>query len=349
MSLSLGIVGLPNVGKSTLFNALLKKQVALAANYPFATIEPNVGTVAVPDSRLPQLADVLEKTTKKRPPEVPAIVKFVDIAGLVAGASKGEGLGNQFLSHIRETDAICHVLRVFEDDDVLRSGSVDPVSDYKTVETELQLADFSTISKQAEPKGTTSKEEKFKWSVVEKLRFGLNSGISARDVLSSPEEREIARQMGLMTAKKQLFVLNVSEGDLAADKAKTIIEKAAKELAELSAGDQKVYLAELGVTQSGLERLIQIGYTTLGLQSFYTAGDIEVRAWTVQSGSPAPKAAKVIHTDFEKKFISAHIVGFDDFITCDGWKGAKELGKMRMEGRDYIMQPDDVVEFMIGS
>jgi GTP-binding protein YchF len=365
MNLSVGIVGLPNVGKSTLFNALLKKQAALAANYPFATIEPNVGIVPVPDARLEKLADVIQKESGKRPPLVPATIEFLDIAGLVAGASKGEGLGNKFLSHIRETAVIVHVLRVFADENIIRAGAVDPVSDYRTIETELQLADLSTIEKQKEPKGVTDKMAQMKWGVVEKLKHALNSGISAREILASDEERLIGKEMGLLTAKPQMFCLNVSEvelkqadairarvaGELKVDPETCVVVSALieSELASLSEEDQKSMMVDLGVTESGLERLIKCAYVTLGLQSFLTAGEIEVRAWTIKKGVTAPQAAAEIHTDFEKKFIKAHITSLADYISCGGWKGVREQGKLRQEGRDYVMQDGDVVEFAIGS
>ena len=364
-NLAIGIVGLPNVGKSTLFNALLKKQAALAANYPFATIEPNIGIVPVPDFRLSMLAQVIQKESGVKPPLVPATVEFVDIAGLVAGASKGEGLGNKFLSHIREVSVIAHVLRAFTDDNIIRAGAVDPASDYQTVETELQLSDLTTVEKQKEPKGVTDKAALFKWGVVEKLKHALNSGISARNILSTDEERQFGKELGLLTAKPTLFICNVSENDVkhADEIRKRIAEELnvppeqcvvisaliESELAALSEEDQRAFLTELGVQESGLERLIASAYRTLGLQSFLTAGEKEVRAWTVRAGSSAVEAAGEIHTDFMKKFIKANIAHLDDFITHGGWKGVREAGKMRQEGRDYVMQDGDVVEFAIGS
>ncbi|HZZ98372.1 MAG TPA: redox-regulated ATPase YchF [Candidatus Saccharimonadia bacterium] len=366
MSLSVGIVGLPNVGKSTLFNALLKKQAALAANYPFATIEPNVGIVPVPDDRLNKLAAAIQKETGVNPPLVPATVEFLDIAGLVAGASKGEGLGNKFLSHIREVSAIAHVLRAFTDEDIIRAGAVDAKSDFGVIETELQLADLSTIEKQKQPNSSiTDKAVHFRWEVVQKLVHGLNSGISAREVLASDEEREIGRELGLLTAKPRLFVLNVDEGDLAkADELRkkyaaeldvdsedcvVISAKIESELASLSEEEQQVYMADLGVKESGLERLTRVAYHTLGLQSFLTAGEKEVRAWTIKKGATAVEAAGVIHTDFMKKFIKANIASLQDFISLGGWKGVRESGKLKQEGKTYVMQDGDVVEFMIGT
>lgn len=364
MSLSIGIVGLPNVGKSTLFNALLKKQAALAANYPFATIEPNTGIVPVPDVRLNELAKLFP-TNGQPAPIVPATVTFVDIAGLVAGAAKGEGLGNKFLSHIRETSLICHVLRVFEDGDVVRAGAVDPVSDYQTIATELQLADLATLEKQKAPKGSTDKTEKFRWEVVQKLQTGLNSGLPASQILASPEEWDVIKSLFLLTAKPELFIGNAGEEQLpqAAELRTQLAKKLGKpedsvviisaklesELASLSDDDQKAYLSDLGLSESGFDRLIQATYKRLGLQSFLTAGEKEVRAWTIPVGATAVEAAGVIHTDFMNKFIKANICSYEDFLACGGWKVAKEQGKMRQEGRDYVMREGDVVEFMIGA
>ncbi len=372
MSLSVGIVGLPNVGKSTLFNALLKKQQAYAANFPFATIEPNVGIVPVPDKRLTKLADVVEADsgsqsgmtgTGKRPPEIPATVEFVDIAGLIAGAHKGEGLGNKFLSHIRETDAICHVVRVFSDPDIIKEGSVDPKSDLETVETELKLADLQTVEK---AKNTKTKEiDKHRISAVEKLFDGLSNGIPARDVLLSDEELKASRDLHLLTAKPILIVINVSEEDVknaydmevrfasefgvADDQVIAICAKVESELAALDEAEQKEYLADIGMQESGLERLIKKAFATLGLITYLTAGEKEVRAWTIHEGDTAPIAAGVIHTDFEKKFIKADVCGFEDFVASNGWKNAREKGKVRSEGKEYLMKDGDIVEFKIGA
>ena len=366
-SLSVGIVGLPNVGKSTLFNALLKKQVALSANYPFATIEPNVGIVPVPDPRLDQLAHVIATTESKGvlPPLVPATVSFVDIAGLVKGASQGEGLGNQFLSHIREVAVIAHVLRAFSDEDIIRAGAVSPKDDAIVIETELQLADMATIEKQKQPKGASEKSVLLRWGVIEKLRYGLNSGISARTILSSDEEREAVRELQLLTAKPIMYILNVDETvfedesvlvakyaqelGVSPENCLLISAKIESELAGLSEQEQKEYLSALGLKEGGLERLIRLAYQTLQLQSFLTAGEKEVRAWTIAVGATAVEASGAIHTDFMKKFIRANIASLEDFIACGGWKGAREQGKMRQEGRDYVMQDGDVVEFLIGS
>lgn len=359
MSLSVGIVGLPNVGKSTLFNALLQRQAALAANYPFATIEPNVGVVPVPDNRLPQLAEVVH-TTKI----VPATVEFYDIAGLVKGASEGAGLGNKFLAHIRETNVIAHVVRAFADPNILREGSVDPLSDYQVIETELQLADLSTLAKQLEPKGQKDPDVLRRWDRVQKWQALLNEGQSLRAYLQDDDDELIAKELALLTTKPQVIVINVSEEDLS--QADSIIDRLAQqlqlpsdqfvvisakleaELAEVAAEEKTLFLAEYGQEKTGLEAFIRQAYTTLGLQSFYTAGEKEARAWTIKHGTTAQQAAGVIHTDFAKKFISAQVVSFADFVAVGGWKAAREQGKMRQEGREYLMQADDVVEFMIG-
>ncbi len=363
-SLQIGIVGLPNVGKSTLFNALLKKQVALAANYPFATIEPNVGVVEVPDARLPVLATVTQTSEKlaNLPPLKYALVEFVDIAGLVKGASQGEGLGNQFLANIRQTDAICHVLRHFSDANVLREGSVDPVQDLAIIRTELQLADLETLQKQRSPKGATSKEEQQRWAAVQTFMTRLEAGQS---LLPQTEVEQLtARELCLLTAKPEIFAINVDEALLASapqlvaewahqlqvqpEQIVIISAKIESELAVLAEEDQALYMQELGIEQSGLSRLATVAYQTLGLQSFLTAGEIEVKAWTIRRGATAQQAAGVIHTDFSQKFISARVVSFADFVQLGGWTACREQGKVRQEGRDYLMQDGDVVEFMIG-
>ena len=363
-SLQIGIVGLPNVGKSTLFNALLKKQVALAANYPFATIEPNVGVVEVPDDRLLQLAQVTKTSEKltNLPPLKYALVEFVDIAGLVAGASKGEGLGNKFLANIRQTDAICHVLRHFSDPNVLREGSVDPEQDLAIIRTELQLADLETLQKQHQPKGAVSKDEKTKWDVVQNFLAKIEQGQSL--TCESKTEKLVDKELCLLTAKPEIFAINVDEKELVktaeltelfaqklqVKKAQIVIisAKIESELAVLATEDQELYMQELGITESGLSRLAAVAYQTLGLQSFLTTGEIESKAWTIRKGATAQEAAGVIHTDFSKKFISAKVVSFADFVKVGGWSACKEIGKVRQEGRDYIMQDGDVVEFMIG-
>ncbi len=364
MNLQIGIVGLPNVGKSTLFNALLKKQVALAANYPFATIEPNVGVVEVPDDRLLKLAEITKTSEKltNLPPLKYALVEFVDIAGLVAGASKGEGLGNKFLANIRQTDAICHVLRHFSDPNVLREGSVDPEQDLTIIRTELQLADLETLQKQQQPKGAVSKDEKLKWETIQDFLAKIQQGQNLN--CQSEIEKLVAKELCLLTAKPEIFAINVDEKDLI--KTQELTEQFAKklqikkeqiviisakiesELAVLAPEDQELYMQELGIEESGLSRLASVAYQTLGLQSFLTTGEIESKAWTIRKGSTAQESAGVIHTDFSKKFISAKIVNFADFIKIGGWSACKEIGKVRQEGRDYIMQDGDVVEFMIG-
>lgn len=359
MSLSVGIVGLPNVGKSTLFNALLKRQAALAANYPFATIEPNTGIVAVPDERLEILAKVVHTEVIK-----PATVEFVDIAGLVKGASKGEGLGNQFLSHIRQVDVIVHVVRGFKDENVIREGSVDPKTDRETIETELLLADLATLEKQKEPRANEGKDMIEKWNVIKKFQTTANDGMLISTVIVGEDDARIARELGLLTAKPMIYVVNVDEDQVGNPETKAKVAKELivlennvvvicaqieSELASLDIADQKAYLHDLGLEQSGLERLIQKAYQLLGLQSFLTAGEKEVRAWTIQKGTTAQMAAGVIHTDFSKKFIKAHIASFEDFVADQGWKNLRDKGKVRQEGRDYIMQEGDVVEFAIGA
>lgn len=367
MSLSVGIVGLPNVGKSTLFNALLKKQQAYVANFPFATIEPNIGVVPVPDERLGKLAEVTKTSENMAnlPPQVPATVEFVDIAGLIAGASKGEGLGNKFLSHIRETSAICHVVRAFSDPDIVKQGISDPKTDLEVVETELKLADYQTLEKQKDPGNTPDPELKKWWAVTLKLKDAMQKGIPAREVDLTEEEQKYSKQLSLLTAKPILVVLNVDEGELKsareveedfAQKLKlnpnqivAICAKTEAELSDLSVEDQKIYMQDLGIEKSGLERLIQKAFSTLGLITFLTAGEKEVRAWTISDGINAQEAAGVIHTDFIKKFIKADIVDFDDFVSYGGWKASRDAGKVRSEGRDYIMHDGEVVEFKIGS
>jgi len=338
MNLKVGIVGLPNAGKSTLFNALLKKQVAQMANYPFTTIEPNVGVVPVPDERLLKLAKITKEEEKmdKLPPLVPAVVEFVDIAGLVKGASQGEGLGNKFLSHIREVDLVVNVLREFEDASVVHvAGNVDPARDKDIIQTELLLADLQTLTK-----------IKTQNAVTKKLMDALNRGTPAREVSLSDEEKRAARDFQLLSAKPVLLVYNVDEQHVNDSAPLRICAKTEAELAELSQEEQKAYLKELGLEASGLDRLIQKAYEMLGLISFLTCGVIEVRAWTITRGMKAPQAAGVIHTDFEKKFIKADVVSFPEFI---GWRKGREEGKVRSEGREYVIEDGDVVEFKIGA
>lgn len=353
---------MPNVGKSTLFNALLKQQVALAANYPFATIEPNTGIAQVPDDRLEPLAKIVGTTVIK-----PATVEFVDIAGLVKGAAQGAGLGNQFLSHIRETSAICHVLRAFNDNDIIREGATDPVQDLETIRVELQLADIATLEKQKEVKGAATPEEKERWNTIQVLRTMLEKGDSHSthgSELRTEKFQKVAKELSLLSLKPELFALNVDEDELRQSssliqefaeklqvKPEQIVVVSAKiesELAMLTEEDQKMYLQEFGLTKSGLERLAETAYQTLDLQSFLTAGEKEVRAWTIKKGATAPEAAGVIHTDFIKHFIKANVTSYEDFIALGGWKGVREAGKLRQEGREYRMQDGDVVEFMIG-
>lgn len=365
MNLSVGIVGLPNVGKSTLFNALLKKQAALAANYPFATIEPNVGVVPVPDDRLTALAKIIqaEQGMSELPPIKQALVEFVDIAGLVKGASEGAGLGNKFLANIREVKIIAHVVRVFEDGDVIKEGAVDPKSDYETIRYELLLADLQTLTNINEK---SLRNDAVKKSAVDKLIKELSAGKNAFEVQLSDEERESIKELNLLSAKNEIIVLNVSEDEYSQINAEEITQKYAEllgiptdrfvvisariesELAELGEEDAKEYLKELGVERSGLERLIQKAYENLGLISFLTAGEKEVHAWTTRVGANAVEASGEIHTDFMQKFIKAEVVSFTDFVEYSGWKGARENGKARNEGRDYVMQDGDVVEFKIG-
>ncbi len=364
MNLSVGIVGFPNVGKSTLFNALLRKQVALAANYPFATIEPNTGIAEVPDQRLPVLAEIVGTSIIK-----PATVEFTDIAGLVKGASEGEGLGNKFLAHIRETDAICHVLRAFADENVVREGATSPSEDLATIRTELQLADLATLAKQKQPKGGVAKEEFIKWEYIQKFQESLENAQNISNIFdSSASEKDqgqaIAQELNLLTAKPEIYAINVGENELAAELGRVedwaeklevaasqiviISAKIESEIAVLSSEEQRDYLRELGLEQSGLERLADVAYQTLKLQSFLTAGEKEVRAWTIRQGTTAPQAAGVIHTDFEKNFIMAKVASYDSFVEHQGWSGLKEAGKVRQEGRDYVMQEGDVVEFAVG-
>ncbi|MFI5265694.1 MAG: redox-regulated ATPase YchF [Candidatus Levyibacteriota bacterium] len=366
MNLSVGIVGLPNVGKSTLFNALLKKQQALAANYPFATIEPNVGVVPVPDERLDKLAEITksEENMDAFPPIKSALIEFVDIAGLVKGASEGAGLGNKFLSHIREVKVIAHVVRAFEDSDVIKEGAVDPKSDYETIITELILADIQSIENSKGKMQKAKVQVKSQNEIFERIEKALNDGIPARKLSFTDEEKTLVNQLSLLSAKPEIIVLNVSEGalkdsekitqnyadmlKLSLDNFVVISAKVESELSELDAADQKQYLAELGVEKSGLELLIQKAYKMLGLISFLTCGKIEVRAWTIKLGANAVEAAGEIHTDFMAKFIKAEVVFYQDFISNNGWKNSRNSGKARMEGRDYIMQDGDIVEFKIG-
>ena len=405
--LSVGIVGLPNVGKSTLFNALLKKQQALAANYPFATIEPNVGVVPVPDDRLNKLADLVAREEGEhkedpstslrtnRPPLIPTTVRFVDIAGLVKGASQGEGLGNQFLSHIREVDAIVQVVRNFSDENVIRSGSTDPKSDIEIINTELILADLQTLENQKSTlrlrSGQAIKDQsdkaKFKnnefeakVSSMDKLEVGLNGGKLAKDVELTDDEKDAVKSLQLLTSKPIICVYNSDEGkvaELSSQDTSNVIAslpaggqgaarqssleiasgriprndmvyvsaKLEAELSDLSEEDQKAYLSELSIKESGLDKVIKKAYETLGLITFLTAGPKEVRAWTVKKGNKAPQAAGVIHTDFERGFIAAEVISTADLLSAGSFKVAKDQGKIRLEGKEYVMKDGDVVEF----
>lgn len=355
MALSIGIVGLPNVGKSTLFTALTKKG-GLAANYPFATIDPNVGIVDVPDDRLQALADIVHPGRI-----VPATVEFVDIAGLVKGAAaEGAGLGNQFLANIRECDAICQVVRYFKDPDVMREVNhtgafVDPASDAETIMTELILADIQTLEKQLpklEKEAKRDKELMPKLNVAKRLVEWLNEGNRAATMEMADEERAAAKGLFLLTMKPMLYVANVDEDMLTEDldpidgvKPIPICAKVEAELSELDPEEAQMFLADLGLERSGLEVLAQAAYKLLGLQSFFTAGEMEVKAWTVHQGATAPQAAGVIHTDFERGFIKAETIAYDDYVELGGEQGAKAAGRLRMEGKDYVMHDGDVVHF----
>jgi GTP-binding protein YchF len=353
MSLSIGIVGLPNVGKSTLFNALTKNNV-LAANYPFATIEPNVGVVGVPDARLAVLAGIFASEKL-----LPAALSFVDIAGIVKGASEGAGLGNKFLANIRETDAICQVIRVFNDDDVVHvDGRIDPASDMETINTELALADLQTIEKaipRLEKEAKTAKERQPVLEAVKAANEWLQSG---KPLSQSSIDRELLHELHLLTAKPFLYVFNVDAAELADKdlraKLQTLVSpaqaifldaKTEAELAELSDEDAMELLESIGLTEPGLATLARVGFDALGLQTYLTAGPKEARAWTIHKGDTAPKAAGVIHTDFEKGFIKAEIVSFADLIEAGSMSEAKSKGKVRMEGKEYVMADGDVVEF----
>jgi GTP-binding protein YchF len=361
MGFKCGIVGLPNVGKSTLFNALTQTAAAQAANYPFCTIEPNVGDVAVPDPRLETLAAIAGSAEI-----IPTRITFVDIAGLVRGASKGEGLGNQFLANIREVDAVVHVLRCFEDDDITHvEGRIDPIADAETVETELMLADLESLEKRVKPlekkANSGEKEAKEALALMNKALVLLRDGKAARLAELAPEERAPYQQLALMTAKPVLYVLNVEEGSAASGnsisakaeemakkqgaKSVVISAKIEEEIAQMPATERGDFLESLGLEEPGLNRLIRAGYDLLGLLTFFTVGPKEARAWTVTRGSKGPQAAGVIHTDFEKGYIRAETIAYADYVAGKGEAGAREAGKFRLEGKDYVVADGDVMHF----
>jgi len=350
VSLSIGIVGLPNVGKSSLFTALTKKS-GFAANYPFATIEPNVGLVPVPDKRLDGLA-AIDHPAKI----IPATVEFVDIAGLVAGASQGEGLGNKFLANIRETDAICEVVRFFSDPNVEHiSKKVDPQSDVETIKTELILADIATIEKalpRLEKEGKRYKEKAINFEAAQKVLEGLNEGKRALQLNLSEEEQDAIRELCLLTMKPMLYIANVDEDKVNAELPEIdgqqpvpISAKIEADLAELDAEEAAIFMEELGLDESGLSRLIREAYKLLGLQSYFTSGETETRAWTIPVGAKAPQAAGVIHSDFERGFIKAETASYEDYVALGGEKGCRDAGKLRQEGKDYVVQDGDVMHF----
>lgn len=350
MSLSIGIVGLPNVGKSSLFTALTKKS-GFAANYPFATIEPNVGLVPVPDKRLDGLA-AIDHPAKI----IPATVEFVDIAGLVAGASQGEGLGNKFLANIRETDAICEVVRFFSDPNVEHvSKKVDPQSDVETIKTELILADIATIEKalpRLEKEGKRYKEKAINFEAAQKVLEGLNEGKRALQLNLSEEEQDAIRELCLLTMKPMLYIANVDEDKVNAELPEIdgqqpvpISAKIEADLAELDAEEAAIFMEELGLDESGLSRLIREAYKLLGLRSYFTSGETETRAWTIPVGAKAPQAAGVIHSDFERGFIKAETASYEDYVALGGEKGCRDAGKLRQEGKDYVVQDGDVMHF----
>jgi hypothetical protein len=355
MSLTLGIVGLPNVGKSTLFNALTRSKQADAQNYPFCTIEPNIGIVTVPDERLEKLAAV-----SKSKKIIPTVIEFVDIAGLVKGASEGEGLGNKFLSHIREVDAIVQVVRAFEDGNIIHvHNKIDPKEDADIINLELVLADMQTVSKKLDgvkkgAKGAAAKDAKVEIDVLERIKAQLELGKPARLLEYTEDEMKIVKDLHLLTMKPLMYVLN-SDEQLSSSSLKldgetvSVCAKLESELADLSPEEAKEYMRELNMTQSGLDKIIVAGYKLLNLVTYLTSGEPETRAWTVKAGTAAPQAAAVIHTDFEKGFVKAEITKWEDFVQYNGWHGVKENGKMQLVGKDYIVQDGDVCYFHIAT